>query len=161
VSIFTARDKYLVLVLEDTDAITGGPGEQAERFLGAVLVLSRELDAPIIVAVQDHYRGPAYDRLRQAGREIRIPELADTENALRSIIERRLYRAELPGVPVGEIIDSEAINGLVSVYDESGWNLRQVLNVLQFALDHAVDEQAELLTFPHIRHGIQAARPSP
>jgi hypothetical protein len=160
VSIFVARGKCLVLVLEDTDSITGGPGEQAERFLGAILVLSRELDAPIIVAIQDHYKGLVYDRLRQAGREICIPELTDADNALRRIVDRRLYRADLLGLAVDEIIDSEAINGLVSAYDESGRNLRQVLNVLQFALDHAVDEQAELLTFPHVRHGIQAARPT-
>jgi hypothetical protein len=86
--------------------------------------------------------------------------LSHTDSALRRIIDRRLYRAELSKVAVDEIIDSEAINGLVSVYDQSGHNLRQVLNVLQLALDHAVDEQAELLTFPHIRHGIQTARPT-
>ena len=160
VSIFVARDKNLVLVLEDTDAMAGGPGEQAERFMGAVLVLSRELTAPVVVAVQDHHRGDAYDRLRQAAREITIPALPEAEQALRRIIAHRLHRAELDNVPVDEIIDSPAVTGLVSVYDESHRNLRQVLAVMQFALDHAVDEHAEMLTFPHIRYGIQAARPS-
>jgi Cdc6-like AAA superfamily ATPase len=158
ISIFVERQKYLVLVLEDTDAMAGGPGQQADRFLSAVLVLSRELDAPIIVAVQDHHRGASYDRLRQAGREIDIPTLANTENALRSIVARRLHRADLDSAPVSEILDDAAITGLVSVYDESGGNLRQLLAVLQSALDHAVDEQADLLTFPHIRYGIQATR---
>lgn len=158
VSVFTAREKQLVLVLEDTDAMTGGPGAQAERFLGAILTLTRELDAPIIVAVQDHHRGPAYDRLRQAGREVVIPHLADAADALRRIVAHRLHRAELDGVPVSDILDDEGITALVSVYDDSGGNLRQILAVLQFALDHAADERAELLTFPHIRHGIQAAR---
>ncbi len=160
VSVFVAREKHLVLVLEDTDSMAGGPGEQAERFLAAVLVLARELDAPMIVAVQEHHRGAMYDRLRQDGREIAIPLLSETGHALRRIVSHRLHRADLDGVAVEEIIDDQAVTALVSVYDESGGNLRQILAVLQFALDHAVDEQAELLTFPHIRHGIQVARPT-
>jgi Cdc6-like AAA superfamily ATPase len=159
VSVFAARGKQLLLVLEDTDAMAGGPGEQAERFLAAILILAREFDAPVIVAVQDHHSGPAYDRLRQEGREIVIPALPDTAQALRRIVAHRLHRAELRDVPVGEVLDDDAVNALVSVYDESAGNLRQVLAVLQFALDHAVDEQAELLTFPHVRYGVQAARP--
>lgn len=161
VSIFVALQQELVLVLEDTDAMTGGPGEQAERFLQAVLVLTRELDTPMIIAVQHHHRGAAYDRLRQAGREIAIPRLVEAGQALRRIVAHRLHRAELDGMSADQVIDEDAIAALlVGVYDESDGNLRQILAVLQFALDHAVDEQAELLTLPHIRHGLQAARPT-
>lgn len=160
VSIFASHDKYLVLVLEDTDAMAGGAGQQAERFMGSVLVLSRELEAPVIIAVQDRHRGAAYDRLRHAGREIVIPKLADATDALRTIIAKRLTRVELPRVAVDHVVDSDALAALVGIYDDSGGNLRQILAVLQFALDHAVDEQAELLTLPHIRYGIQTARPT-
>jgi Cdc6-like AAA superfamily ATPase len=159
ISVFRERGKCLVLVLEDTDAMAGGPGQHADQFLSMVLVLSRELKAPIVVAVQDHHRGSAYERLRQMGREIAIPPLMETERGLRRIFARRLPRAGLAGVQVREIIDDDALKGLITVYDESGRNLRQLLAVLQFAVDHAVDEDAELLTFPHIRHAIQATRP--
>jgi hypothetical protein len=55
-AVFTARDKQLVLVFEDTDAMAGGPGAAAEEFLEAVRVIARESSAQIIVAIQDHRR---------------------------------------------------------------------------------------------------------
>jgi Cdc6-like AAA superfamily ATPase len=88
---------------------------------------------------------------------VSIPVLSQPQDALRAVIGQRLRDA--PPLTVDEVMENGAILALASLYERTEGNLREVLAVLQFALDGAVDDSAAKLTPAHIRYGVSAALP--
>lgn len=144
INILVARHLRPVFVLEDTEAAIGTADqpELTAGFLGGpVRVLTQELEAPCVIAIQDAFRAtPGFANLTANLQRIDIPML--DRGALEKIIERRL-RGQGLHTTASDFISPTALAMLITFYDEMQNNLRFTLSALQSALGHAASLGAD------------------
>ena len=153
---FEHHGRVPVLIMEDTDAWLRGSGrddsETVEAFFSRnVARIAREFEITLIVAAHDTYLGTAgYQRAREvmAG-EIIIPSLRRPQEALRSILQRRIERADV-NAGVSDVFEDAAIIRLEAEYDH-GRSIRRVLRLAHDALDASGPGFPARLTDGHIR----------
>jgi hypothetical protein len=160
--IFTYHGLTPVFVLEDTEAALGAGADEAARdafFTKSLRMLVREVDAPTVVAVQEHFvRLASYGEVRPFVLEVSVPLLEDrAEEALRAILERRLAPYDLAS-GVEEVLALEALPELAGFYAECHGSIRQVLAALDVACAAALDSGHERLELSHVRLGIEDFR---
>jgi hypothetical protein len=161
--ILTYHEITPVLVLEDTEAAIGTRDDtnRIEGFFdGPVRALLREVQAPVLIAVQT--RLAEADGFKALAPELRIIELhpfdgVGARDAVRAILQRRLDRNGLPFGLVDAVGD-DALDLLVAFYLEMDGSLRHMLAALQTAADHAVNASSERIRAPHVQAGAQEWR---
>ena len=161
ISILVARGVEPIFVLEDTEAAVGGRDdrERVEQFFaGPVTAFVQELDAACVIAVQDPLAtAAAFQRLAPSLELVDVPELPDPQRALSTIAEHRLRLYDVD-LPVDELISCDALDALVTFYEEANRSLRLTLAALQSAIDHAADLGASELIAAHVSVGAQEWR---
>jgi hypothetical protein len=148
-----------VFVLEDTEAVLGAGADDDVRdrfFTASLRLLVREVDAPTVFAVQQHFAAlDAYALLRPAILEVSVPRLHDgVADALRAILARRLAPFALRD-GIESVLSCAALPALAEFYDEKEGSIRHVLAALDVATTAALDSGAERLALGHVRVGIE------
>jgi hypothetical protein len=156
ITLLVARGLQPVFVLEDTEAAVGG-GERTEVveafFGGPVRAFMNELEAPCLLAVQDGIAtSPTFNELAPHMQIIEVPSFEDPQvgTALGKIVAHRLSQFDI-SVAVQELVGDEALELLVSFYEETGRSLRHVLAALQSASEYANDTGAAQIGAGHVR----------
>jgi hypothetical protein len=157
VAILRSQGMTPVFVMDDTEAIVGGPDEPAVVegfFTGPLHAFVQEIDAPCMVAVQTHLAtGQPYARLAAGMEAIEIPHAgAEARETLARILERCLVVAALP-FGVRDVLAADALDGLVQFYDDVGGDLRKTLAAVHGAAEDASEMRAERITASHVRVG--------
>jgi hypothetical protein len=157
VAILRSQGITPVFVMDDTEAIVGGPDEPAiveGFFIGPLHAFVQEIGAPCLVAVQTHLAtGAAYSRLAAGMEAIEIPHIrARARETLARILERCLVVADF-SMGLIEVVADDALDGLVQFYDDVGGDLRKTLAAAHGAAEDASDMRAERITASHIRVG--------
>lgn len=153
---FEYHGRVPVLIMEDTDAWLRGPGagdaDVADAFFSRNLArIAREFEITLIVAAHDTYVGTAgYERAREvmAG-EVVVPALCSPQEAIRTILQRRIDRAQVDAEVV-DVFEDAAIARLEAEYDRNH-SIRRVLRVAHDALDTAGPAFPDRLAGGHIR----------
>lgn len=158
ITIFAARNTQPVFVIEDTEAMVGSPesDDMVTRFFARSLhMLAREIDAPVLIAVQDEFRrNRAYVELRAGMREVALPILDDPAPAIATIVQHRMTeRAGLQG-GVDEVIDPAALQAFGEFYGELGGSFRHTLAAVAASVEHAADVGVDRVQEPEARYGI-------
>jgi hypothetical protein len=157
VAILRSQGITPVFVMDDTEAIVGGPDEPAVVegfFTGPLHAFVQEIPAPCLVAVQTHLAaGPAYTRLAAGMEAIEIPHIrAEARDTLCQILERCLVVGRF-SFGLDEVLADDALDGLVQFYDDVGGDLRKTLAAAHGAAEEASDMRAEHIKATHIRVG--------
>jgi hypothetical protein len=158
VAILLDKDVTPVFVLDDTEAIVGAAVDQTRVdgfFEGPLHKFVQEIEAPCVVAVQEHLTqgSEPYRRLAASMEIINIPRLGDeARDALGRILSRRLQVAESDCL-LADIMGDDAIDGLVQFYDETGGDVRKTLAAAHNAAEDAAAMSAELVRASHVRVG--------
>ena len=159
IGMYLRRGLRPIFVVEDTEAMAGTPesDELVTRFFARSLnALARELDAGLVVAVQEHFRdNAAYRELAAGMREVRLPLLPDPAAGLRRILEHRLARVEI-AADVEDVIDRPALDAFGRMYVDEDANLRRTLAAITVSVEHAADVGAERVGEAQARFGIQS-----
>jgi len=156
IGILRSRGLQPIFVLEDTEAAIGGADpEEAGRFLsGPVHSFINELDASLLIAVQDVFASTqAFRVLAGAFALVELPGLegAEVVPALTRIIEHRLFQHGEVERSADQLLSSEALQALASLYEESGFNLRETLAALQSACEYALESDADIVGAGRVR----------
>ncbi len=151
IGILRSRGLQPVFVLEDTEAAIGGAEpEEAELFFsGPVHSFINELDASFLIAIQDAFASTrAFQDLAGAFALVELPGLEEAEivPALTQIIERRLLRHDGSEQSADQLLSSDALQVLASLYGENGSNLRETLAALQSACEYALESGADIVS---------------
>jgi hypothetical protein len=162
ISILISRGVRPVFILEDTEAAIGGEDRAtAEGFLaGPLRALARELDAALLVAIQDVFTTiQEFQHLASSMAMIEIPALDPDQarQALTRIVEDRL-EANGASADVAAVLDDEALDLLVRFYGETDRSLRFTLATLQTACELAAEDGAEAIGHGHLRAATEAWR---
>jgi len=157
--IFAYHGLTPVFVLEDTEAALGAGVEEATRdrfFTTSLKLLLREVDAPTVFAVQEHFAAlDAYAQLRPAVLEVTVPRLREgVADALRAILARRLAPFGLAD-DIDAVLSPAALPVLADFYAEKDGSIRHVLAALEVATTAALDSGDERLELGHVRLGIE------
>jgi hypothetical protein len=72
-------------------------------------------------------------------------EGADVVSWLTRIVEKRLVQADAVERSASRLLAPEAMQALVPLYEESGFNLRETLAALQSACEYAFESEAEIV----------------
>jgi Cdc6-like AAA superfamily ATPase len=159
VSMYLRRGLRPIFVIEDTEAMAGTPDsdELVTRFFARSLnAFARELDAGMVVAVQETFReNPAYRELVSGMREVRLPQLPDPAAGLAQILAHRLARAEIAN-QVEDIMNAAALDAFGAMYLDEHANLRRTLAAMSASVEHAADVGAERVEEHEARFGIQS-----
>ena len=155
ITILVARGIQPVFVLEDTEAAVGGDVEDAviEAFFnGPVRAFLREVDAPLLIAVQDHLiESAGFKQLSPHMHLIEVPSFeANAGAALMRIVDHRLEQFEIAAGSEA-VVEAEALELLVSFYEETAGSIRHSLAALQSASDYAEDSGAAHIGPGHLR----------
>jgi CDC6/ORC-like protein len=155
ITILVARNLQPVFVLEDTEAAVGGDVEDAvvEAFFnGPIRAFIREVDAPLVIAVQNHLTGArGFEALSPGMHLIAVPSFqADAGAALSRIIAHRLEQFEIDA-DSESVIEGEALDLLASFYEETAGSIRHALAALQSASEYAEDTGAARISAGHVR----------
>lgn len=158
ISILVYHGLKPVFVMEDTEAVVSGPSADttAEAFFaGPVKAFLQEVDAPLLLAVQDHLTESAeFRELVPAMRRIDVPDLGDDAGAaIETIARRRLSDAGLD-VELDDLISQGSVAALAAWYADSGRSLRHTLAALQSAAEHAENSGADRIDLPHAQAAI-------
>lgn len=159
IDILVAQDRTPIFVLEDTEAAIGaGDGELVEGFItGPLAAFMQEVDAPLLVAMQDHLIADSDGFRRLAPSMVRIP-LTDglREDALAGIAAILAQRIEDHDLQfgLGDVVAEDALREFVSFYEENDGSLRLMLAAAQSAAEHAANMSSEILRAPHARAGV-------
>jgi hypothetical protein len=162
VAILRERNVSLVFVMDDAEAIVGGPdqAEVVEGLLnGPARMLTEEVAASFLLAIQPHLieGSQAYERLAGAALVVTLPLLGErAPEALRSIFSRCLELAGLD-VSLHDVVSQSALTGLVQFYDDTGGDLRKTLAAASYAADDAASMNAIMVTDAHVRVGASQA----
>jgi hypothetical protein len=156
ITILVSRGIRPVLVLEDTEAALGGVElARVEGFLGGpVRAIATELDAALLIAIQDVFVGvEQFEALGATMARVEIPELdaGQTQSALVAIAEDRLRANGHERGSARDLLDDDVLGELVAFYVDAGRNMRATLSVLQSATDVAAEDGAELIAAGHLR----------
>jgi hypothetical protein len=150
VALFGSHDLYPVFVFEDSDSWLNIPGLDRSSVANAFFVktlrmLSKEIDAGLVVAVHDEYLDLAGYRAtaRLLSGEIRVPRLIAARAGIDAILRDRLIIAEVD-VPVEDIFSDAAVSWLAKHY-ETGKQIRDVLIVAQRSLQHALSNGMDVV----------------
>lgn len=157
--IFNHHGLTPVFVLEDTEAAVGVGVDEVTRdrfFTVALKMLVREIDTPVVIAVQEHFvELPAYTELRPYLLEVAIPVLTEgISDALHAILRQRLKSLTPPADPEAVVVP-DALPQLAALYGETGGSIRHVLAALDVAATAALDSGADRIELGHIRRGIE------
>lgn len=152
----------LVMVFEDTEAITGtdDPTVVDAFFDGPIRLFVQELGIACLVAVQSDLAAASrsYQRLAESMEVVEIPRWGTHAPAsLEEILKRRFEEAGIPFEP-DQVFGSDALHGLVQFYDDTGGNVRKVLSAAHEAVASAVDGGVELVSAAHVRVGASGYR---
>jgi hypothetical protein len=163
ITILVSRGVRPVFVLEDTEAAIGGDDPTvAGGFLGGpVRAFARELDAALVIAVQDVFKETdEFGHLMSSMAIIEIPTLDDDQarSALAAIVENRLDANDVAVPDASAVLEEEAFERLVAFYRETGRNLRFTLAMLQMACEMAAEDGAEAIGAGHLRAATEAWR---
>lgn len=158
VAILVSQGSTPIFVFEDTEAIVGGSDFEARVegfFAGPLRAFVREIDAPCLVAIQDHIAADysSYRELSASMEVIEIPRMgSEARDALARILSRRLEVSEIRA-ELKEVFGDDALDGLVQFYDETGGDIRKTLAAAQAAAEEAAAMGAELVRASHVRIG--------
>jgi len=158
ISILVSRGLTPVFVLEDTEAAVGGREreEVAEAFFaGPVAAFMQEIEAPMLIAVQEVLTEAAsFRRLAPSMHLIELPafDRIHAAQALKAIAQHRLDAHDM-ATPVERVVAADAVEALVSVYHEADQSFRVTLAVLQSSVEHTADDGAARLGAVHVRAG--------
>ncbi len=159
IDILMAQHRTPIFVLEDTEAAIGaGDDELVEGFItGPLAAFMQEVDAPLLVAMQDHLISDSegFQRLKPSMVEIPLTNglRADVSAGLSAILRQRIEDHELQ-CGLGDVMADDALPEFVSFYQENDGSLRLVLAAAQSAAEHAANMGAEIVRAPHARAGI-------
>jgi energy-coupling factor transporter ATP-binding protein EcfA2 len=162
VAILRERDISLVFVMDDAEAIVGGPdrADVVEGLLsGPARVLTEEIAAAFLLAIQPHLieGSEAYGRLAGAALVVELPVLgARAPEALRAMLGRCLELAGLD-VSLDDVVSPSALTGLVQFYDDTRGDLRKTLAAAGYAADDAASMNSIMVTDAHVRVGASQA----
>lgn len=161
-AILETRNIHVVFVMDDAEAIVGGPGQRevVEGLLNApVRILIEEIGASFLLAIQPHLieDSDAFQRLAGEALVITLPSLGDrAQEALEAMLGRCL---DLAGIdyPLNDVLAPGAITGLVQFYDDTHGDLRKTLAAASYAVDDAAAMNAFRVTDAHVRVGASQA----
>ena len=159
IDILVAQDRTPIFVLEDTEAAIGiSQGNAVERFIsGPLAAFMQEVDAPLIVAIQDHLIADSHAFKRLAPSMVRIPLgrglSGHVDLGISAILAQRISDHGLD-FALPDVVAEGALLEFVSLYEETGGNIRLVLAAAQSAAEHAANLDAEVIQAPHARAGI-------
>ncbi len=158
-ALFASHELYAVFVFDDSDTWLRIPdldrSEVANAFfLRTIRMITKELDAGLVLAVHDDYLGLA--GYREASKwlsgEISVPRLIDPRRGIDSILRDRLAVAEI-GAPIEDVIEADALGHLAKHY-ESGKTIRDALRIAQRSLQHAMSDSIDRVTAQLIEQAI-------
>lgn len=159
IGMYERRGLRPIFVIDDTEAMAGTPesDDLVTRFFArSMSALVRELDAGIVLAVQDDFRRNAqYGELVSGMREVRLPIFAEPAIALRQVLAHRLERVDIMA-DVGEVMDDEALAIFGDMYLSHGGNLRRTLAAMMAGVEHAADVGADRVTASEARFAIES-----
>jgi energy-coupling factor transporter ATP-binding protein EcfA2 len=149
IAILRERGRSPVFVLEDTEAVLGGDdrGRAEEFFSGPVAAFVGELDAPLLIAVQDVFVGTqSFARLADGMVRVDLPGITAVQisPALGRIVESRLAQHAEPR-SADELMDGEAKQVLSGFYESNDSDLRATLATLQAACEASAEVGSELV----------------
>ena len=112
------------------------------------------MDAGLVLAVHTDYL--ELDGYKEAAQmlsgEVSIPRLGNPQQGVERILHDRLAVAEVP-VKIAGIIDDDAVAHLAEYY-ETGRTIRDLLRVVQRALQDALSDSHDRITSPLIQQAI-------
>ena len=157
IQILVANDLTPVFVLEDTEAALGGDDrDRVEGFFdGPIRAFMQEVDAPLLLAAQEHLTAAsdAFRRLEPAMSRIVLPRFEErAHEALVVILQHRVRLEELE-LDVREVIEDEAIEVFAESYRTTGGNLRLTLAAAHSATEYAVEARSDRVRASHARAG--------
>ncbi len=146
VGLFRARGLEPFFVFDDTDAWLQLPGQEdvarhlaSGFFANNVRMLTRELDCGFALAIHRSYLElPAYQQLADSLEPIEIPVLPEPEEAIRTILQRRMEIDEL-GISVTDAFDDQAVAALAATYCDIP-DLRKVMAIAGLAARKVHDD---------------------
>jgi hypothetical protein len=145
VALFASHSLYPIFVFEDSDSWLNIPGLDRSHvanafFVKTLRILSKEIDAGLVVAIHTEYLGLAGYKASAdlLSGEIRVPRLIDARAGIDTILRDRLVIAEVD-TPLHAVFEDEAISWLAKHY-ETGRQIRDVLAVTQRSLQHALSD---------------------
>lgn len=150
-ALFASHGLLAVLVFDDSDIWLRIPDLDRTPvanafFMQTVRMITKELDAGLVLAVHDDYMELAgYAEARQwLSGETRVPRLVDARAGIDSLLRYRLAVADI-NLGIEDVIEEEAMGSLAKHY-ESGKPIRDVLRVTQRSLQHALSDGTDLIT---------------
>ncbi len=148
--LFASHNLAPVIVFDDSDTwlrIAGLDRTEVANafFMKSVRMMSKELDASFVLAVHNDYLPLAgYKEASQLlSGEIHIPRLENPQSDVETILRDRLVAAEVAS-DLGEVIEPEAVRLLAEHYARDR-TIRDVLRVVQRAMQHALSDSIELV----------------
>lgn len=159
IDILVTHGRIPIFVLEDTEAAIGGcDSEVVEGFItGPLAAFMQEVDAPLLVAVQDHLISDSegFRRLAPSMARINLSEGLKEHAAagIAAILTQRIADHDLE-FALGDVVAEEALPEFVSFYEETNGSLRLMLAAAQSAAEHAANMSSEILGVPHARAGV-------
>lgn len=164
VALFNSHELAPVFVFDDSDTWLRIPGLDRSHvanafFMRNIRMMIKEIGAGVVVAVHDGYlEFEGYQEVRQLFTgEVRIPRLLHALQGVEVILSDRLVRTETQ-VRLEEIMDVDAVQGLASYY-ESDRTIRDVLQVTQRSMQHALSDGLEQITRPSVEQAVAEMAP--
>lgn len=160
VSLLESHGLSPVFVFDDTDTwlrISGVDRTDIANafFMKNVRMMCKEISAGLVLAVHTEYL--ELDGYREGSQllsgEIPIPRLLNAVEGVERILRDRLVVAEV-AFQMGEVIEDAAISDLAGYYD-TGRSIRDLLRVVQRALQHALSDRYDLITSQLVQQAIR------
>ncbi len=154
IELFRAHDLEPLIVIDDSDAWLRVPdwdrSELAAGFFTEIVtMMAKDVSCGFVIAVHDEYvELPAYKQRRNLlSTTVSIPRFEPAAGAaLVRILAHRMSVHEVPG-HVGEVLDDGAVAALEAYYlGGANASLRNVLSVVDRALQHACSDRSEQIT---------------
>jgi hypothetical protein len=165
VDLFFSHDLFPVFVFDDSDTWLRIPGLDRTAvatafFVRTVRMITKELRSGLVMAVHDDYLDLAgyQEASKWLSGELHIPRLTDSGPAIQSILTERLEVAEISS-PIEDLVQPEAVVHLANRYNGEG-TIRDVLQIAQRALQHALSDGTEMITGQLIEQAIAELTPA-
>jgi len=110
------------------------------------------VDAPLIIAIQSELaeESDAFRDLSASMRIIEIDRLKHPDDAIRSILARRLELDDEVDAKLDDVFRDDAFAPIAAFYDGTGRSFREMLAMVQTAVESAMDMNAEHVTAAHV-----------
>lgn len=164
VSLFDSHGFFPIFVFDDSDTWLRIPGFDRANiatafFMKNVRMMCKEVAAGLVFAVHTDYL--ELDGYKEAAQmlsaEIPIPRFSNPRLAVEKILQDRLVVAEVSG-ETSDVIDDAAIAHLAGYY-EGGRTIRDLLRVMQRALQDALSDSHDQITGQLIQRAMGEAAP--